>query len=162
MVALASKLNQIIKYVDELYKIYVPPFQPKLERVGWEWVYSRIKKLPNFSGWVLRLDGYYYTTDYETFIDMIAWDWTDTREYLTDKFDCDKFAMYFKTRMSLLFGMNAIGVILDYGSGHAYNVVLFKGYDDPFLYEPQTDEIFSPEVRDKQFYALNGSYFVII
>ena len=62
-------------------------------------------------------------TDKSTFIDFIAWDWVDSFEY--HKFyRCGNFAISFKASADQ-WGVNQVGLVLDYQSGHAYNIVVF-------------------------------------
>jgi hypothetical protein len=68
--------------------------------------------------------------------------------------------MYFKSRLALDFGVNAVAVILDYSSGHSYNVI-FPVDDTPKIFEPQTDEIVEIKNRDKRFYAM-VNYVVLL
>jgi hypothetical protein len=155
---LKNAIMDIVDLSNKLYEWYVPPF--KVDRVALtdQELDAVINDLKLKSGMVvwLRLDGTYYATDLETLKRIIDWDWIDTRKYLVDTFDCDKFAMYFKARISIDFGVNAIGVILDYSSAHAYNLVIVKDSQGVrwYLYEPQNDKLFTYEQRDQSLYAM--------
>jgi len=158
---LVEKVNKLRQLVETLYNWYVPPFKINtiaLSENELQAVISDVYSKSAYDDW-LRLDGAYYTVDLETLKKIIAWDWTDTRKYVSDKFDCDKFALYFKSRMAIDFGINAIGVVLDYSAGHAYNLVIVKsgGKTNWFLYEPQTDALFRFEERDKSVYRMEPS-----
>jgi len=162
---LKRKINQLAELVNKLYEYYVPPFTINAVQLTEDEVQSVINDLRNkggFQGW-LRLDGTYYTTDLDTFKKIIEWDWTDTRKYLDDVFDCDKFAMYFKSRMAIDFHINAIGVVLDYSAGHAYNLVILKDAQGVkwLLYEPQLDLIFTYDQRDVRFYKMAYYYLLL-
>ena len=162
---LKRKINQLAELVNKLYEYYVPPFTINVVQLSEDEVQSVIKDLRNkggFQGW-LRLDGTYYTTDLDTFKKIIEWDWTDTRKYISETFDCDKFAMYFKSRMAIDFHINAIGVVLDYSAGHAYNLVILKDAQGVkwLLYEPQLDLIFTYENRDVRFYKMAYYYLLL-
>jgi len=161
---LKADIGTIAQYVKQLYDWYVPPFKPKTVNIGWQGMYKVLSKLPNFSpAKVLRTDGNYYATDYETFKKIIAWDWTNTRQYIVDTFDCDKFALYFKVRMAINFGINAVPAVFDYDGGHAYNVVVFTDKDEPYLYEPQNDRLFLPTKENlKKPYVLGQHYILIV
>jgi hypothetical protein len=155
---LKSAIMDVIDLSNRLYEWYVPPFSINRVQLTEQELSAIINDLKSKGGMVawLRLDRAYYATDLDTFKKIVEWDWTDTREYLFDTFDCDKFAMYFKARVSIDFGINAIGVILDYSSAHAYNLVIVKDSKGVrwYLYEPQTDEIFTYEQRNQSFYAM--------
>jgi hypothetical protein len=157
-------IMDLVNTAEELYNYYVPPFTAVRTQLTEDELQSVIKDIQSkggMAGW-LRLDGEYYTTDMDSLKRIIDWDWTDTRKYITDTFDCDKFAFYFKSRMAIDFGINAVGVILDYSAGHAYNLLIVK---DPsvkwYLYEPQNDNIFTYDSRDKNMYRMEY-YFLVM
>jgi len=162
---LKRKINQLAELINKLYEYYVPPFTINVIQLTEDEVQNVIKDLKakgGFQGW-MRLDGTYYTTDLDTFKKIIEWDWTDTRKYLAETMDCDKFAMYFKSRMAIDFHINAIGVILDYSAGHAYNLVILKDAQEVkyYLVEPQNDSIFTYENRDVRFYKMSYYYLLM-
>lgn len=72
------------------------------------------------------LDGRYWTVDKNTFEAMVKAGWVWHRRYLTDRYDCDDFAVGFKARMAEVFGVNAVGIVVDYGAKHAYNMVILS------------------------------------
>jgi len=87
---LKSAIMEIISAANRLYEWYVPPFslQPiSLTEGEISAVVSDMKSGGGMQGW-LRLDGTYYTTNMDTFKKIVDWDWTDTRKYLVDTFDC--------------------------------------------------------------------------
>jgi hypothetical protein len=157
---LKSDIMDAMNVADKLYQWYVPPFQVNPTPLTEDELQSVVNDLRSKGGmqtW-LRLDGIYYAADLDTFNKIIEWDWTDTRKYITDVFDCDKFAMYFKSRMAIDFHINAIGVILDYSAGHAYNLIIVKDSQGVrwYLYEPQNDKLFTYDQRDRQLYAMQN------
>jgi len=155
---LKNAIMEILDLSNKLYEWYVPPFPVNKVALTDQELDAVINDLKSKGGMVawLPLDGTYYTVDLDTFKKIIEWDWTDTRKYLEDTFDCDKFAMYFKSRMAIDFGINAIGVVLDYSSEHAYNLIIVKDQQGVkwYLYEPQNDNIFTYDQRDQNFYAM--------
>jgi hypothetical protein len=162
---LKSTIMEVVDLVSKLYGWYVPPFTINTAALSEQELQNVINDLQSkggMKGW-LRLDGTYYTTDMETFKKVVEWDWTDTRKYVLNRFDCDKFAMYFKSRMAVDFHINAIGVILDYSAGHAYNLVILKDSQGVryYLFEPQNDSIFTYEGRDRKFYTM-GEYYLLM
>jgi hypothetical protein len=162
---LKRKISQIADLVNRLYEYYVPPFTINAVQLTEDEVQNVINDLRSktgLQGW-LRLDGIYYTTDLDTFKKIIEWDWTDTRKYILDVFDCDRFAMYFKSRMAIDFHINAIGVVLDYSSEHAYNLVILKDAQGVkwLLYEPQNDNLFTYDQRDVRFYKMAYYYLLL-
>ena len=85
-----------------------------------------IAKQQEFVGTVNRhiLDQKYYTVDKKTFEAMVKAGWSLRPKYLVDRFDCDDFTVAFKGRMAELFGINSIGIMIDWGASHAYNIVI--------------------------------------
>jgi hypothetical protein len=158
-------IMEVIDLANRLYEWYVPPFNVNrvaLSEQELQSVISDLRSRGGLQGW-LRLDKTYYATDLDTFRRIVEWDWTDTRKYLVDRFDCDEFAMYFKARVSIDFGINAIGVVVDYSAGHAYNIVIIKDRQGVrwYLYEPQTDAIFTYEQRNQRFYTMQHYYLLL-
>ncbi len=158
---LLAKVKKLRLNIETLYNEYIPPFTVNTAEMSPDYVEMMLRKLPNYR-YRLPLDGKYYSTDKETFKKIVEWDWSDTRRYVEDRFDCDKFAMYFKSRVSIDFGVNTVGVIFDYDSGHAYNVVILTDVNEPLLFEPQNDLLFKVSERNTNIYALAGNYIVIL
>jgi len=154
----------LVNTAEELYNYYVPPFtavRTQLTEDELQSVINDIQLKGGMSEW-LRLDGNYYTADMDSLKRIIDWDWTDTRKYITDTFDCDKFAFYFKARIAIDFGINAIGIILDYSAGHAYILLIVKDSSiNWYLYEPQNDSIFTYDSRDKNMYRMEHYILVM-
>jgi hypothetical protein len=160
---LKSIIMDLANTAEELYNYYVPPFTTVRTQLTEDELQSVIKDIQSkrgMEGW-LRLDGEYYTTDMDSLKRIIDWDWTDTRKYITDTFDCDKFAFYFKSRMAIDFGINAVGVILDYSARHAYNLLIVKDSSVKwYLYEPQNDNIFTYDTRAINMYRME--YYLLV
>ena len=96
--------------------------------------------------------------DKDTFIDFIAWDWVDSFEY--HKFyRCGNFTVSFKASADQ-WGVNQVGIVLDYQSSHAYNIVVFPN-GKVMLLEPQSDNLFYWQEHAPQFYPLEGAVVVI-
>jgi len=94
---------------------------------------------------ILFLDGRYFSTDSEGFDSMDRLDVIEYLPYRPARFDCENFADLFKTTSALIFGVNTVGVVIDWSGGHAYNIVYLED-GSVFLYEPQTGD--RPEVGD--------------
>lgn len=56
--------------------------------------------------------------------------------YRPEIYDCEDFAQLFSVSAELVYGVSAIGVVYDWGAGHAYNVVV-SDMGAVRLYEPQ-------------------------
>ena len=154
--------------------IYPPALETKEERnrawvikqlasQGWIWdgtplkvgdKVSQVKHLP--------LDNSYTACSKKEFQEWIEWDWVDKKQYVKDKYDCENFAFSFKARTDRRFGINTVGLVIDYSGGHAYNVVLFTD-SPPLLYEPQTDEwVYIGEgMSANESYKMERGYIII-
>ena len=106
----------------------------------------------------LPLGAEFRLTDKDTFIDFIAWSWVDSYEY-HKFFRCGNFAISFKAD-SDQWGVNQVGIVLDYQSGHAYNIVVFPD-SKVMLLEPQSDNLFYWQEHAPQFYNLEGALVII-
>lgn len=65
---------------------------------------------------------------------------TEWLPYRPQRFDCENFAAAFRTLAAFVGGVNTIGVVYDWSSDHAYNVIVDADGNVDF-YEPQSDEI---------------------
>ena len=108
----------------------------------------------------LPLDGTYYLTTQKNFLNIVAWDWTDTLPYIRERFDCENFALLFKAHVDLYFHLNQVAVIIDYKSGHGYNLVIYPDGNMQVL-EPQSDALYVWTKRPEQFYSLHGAIALI-
>ena len=135
-----------------------PP--PKLEYVvekDTAWVHGVLTKL-NADIVRLPLGAEFQLTDKDTFIDFIAWDWVDSFEY--HKFyRCGNFSIAFKADADK-WGVNQVGIVLDYKSSHAYNIVIFPN-GKVMLLEPQSDNLFYWQEHAPEFYTLEGAVVIM-
>lgn len=160
---LVEDLSQLIKLYRKLRDQLIPPFKPTTYIVDIDWVAKRLEKLPNWkwSRW-MPLDAKYHAVMLQDWEKIIAWDRTNLHKYFADFFDCDKYAMYFKSNVAWFFGVNTVAVVLDYDAGHAYNIIMPFDREEPLIYEPQTDQIIPIDKRNTEFYKLAQNYFVIM
>lgn len=108
----------------------------------------------------LPLDGTYYLTNQANFLNIVVWDWTDRVDYLKERFDCENFAILFKAIVDLYFNLNQVAIIIDYKSGHGYNLVIYPDGNASVL-EPQNDGLYVWARRCQTFYSLQGAIAVI-
>jgi hypothetical protein len=108
----------------------------------------------------LALDATYYLTNQRGFLNVVAWDWTDTLPYIRERFDCENFALLFKAHVDLHFHLNQVAVIIDYNSGHGYNLVMYPDGNKQVL-EPQSDALYVWTQRIEKFYSLKGAIALI-
>ena len=153
-----DKVDEIRRLVSTLYNYYVPPFKVQTYPIPEDAIKGTVVGITQKAsgGEWLRLDGTYYTASLDDFKKIISWDWTNLKKYVSDTFDCDKFALYFKSRIALDFKINAVAVVLDYSSEHAYNLIIYREGEgfNWILYEPQNDSMFYFEQRDTNFYKM--------
>ena len=96
-------------------------------------------------------DRTYHYLDLEVMKGIIANDWTDKREYISEKFDCDDYALAFKSHMAEIYLINGIAlakhikVTLSNGEKIYHRAVVFlakdKGLISLFLMESQNDNV---------------------
>jgi hypothetical protein len=108
----------------------------------------------------LPLDATYYLTNQSSFLNIVAWDWTDTLPYVKERFDCENFALLFKAHVDLHFHLNQVAVIIDYKSGHGYNLVIYPDGNKQVL-EPQSDGLYVWTKRCQTFYSLQGAIALV-
>lgn len=93
-------------------------------------------------------DRIHYFTDWETWRQLILYDWTDKKKYLVDKYDCDNFSSSFCSRMAEIYDLNTAGRlycnVYDKDTGKkvaAHVAVLIVDKDNRvFLMESQNDK----------------------
>ena len=139
-------------------KFGTPPELVIAETTG-GWVRNQLNQyFPSMTH--IPLDNVYQLTDQTSFLNVIIWDWIDKKEYLRDRFDCDKFSICFAAHCYEYFGIDQVGLIVDWGSQHAYNLVLFPT-GKPMLLEPQTDSLFPISERDVWAYSLESGVILL-
>lgn len=157
---LSTDLDDANTYIDHLLKLVPRPDPPELDykvEKDSAWIES---VLLNYKAKVIRLPlgQEAQFTDKTTFMEFVAWDWVDQFEY--HKFyRCGNFAISFKAHADQ-WGINQVGIVLDYKAGHAYNIVIFPD-GSVMLLEPQNDNIWYWEDKDLPFYVLEGAVVII-
>ena len=134
MGALITRLNRFkVDYID-------PPIMTTREVKEEHWITSQLMRA-GFTGdkiQRLHLDSKYWVCDRSEFDKIVQWDWTDKKQYISEKYDCDNFAFSFKATVDRQFHLNCVGLVIDWSGGHAYNLVVFK--DGTWsAFEPQSD-----------------------
>jgi len=159
--SLSQKLQRILQLIQEIRSIFIPPFTVRVYSHDTDWLCKRLEKLPNWS-WIrwFPLDGNYYTVSLSDWKKIIDWDRTNLKPYVRDRYDCDKYALYFKANVARVFLINGVAWVLDYSAEHSYNII-FPEDSDPLVYEPQTDQLFSISDAQKQGYIMEDYYIVI-
>ena len=160
-----SRYEAVKTKYDNLLLLFEPPFEvvPEVEVPGL-WVEDVLAAaIPNWGKGVGRvpLDGKYYIPALEGTQKIIAWDLTDEKQYIRDRFDCENFAFSVKGRVDRLFGVNHFGLVIDWSGAHGYNIFLTPE-GAVFIYEPQNDQYWSLADHDfKGIYALQQGVILI-
>jgi len=120
-------------------------------------------------GRIWTADNEFYYTDKKTMREIIEYDWTDKKEYVAERYDCDNFADVFSAHMMEIFDLNTAGVawhieLVDpeddsHIGWHRANVILVKedGEKAYYLYEPENDGWTKIE-KDKDLVIGNWKY----
>ena len=153
------ELGNLIKKLSQLKGLVPnkPPLLSLVEIKSASWIDDCLKDLNAVS---FIVDGTYWMTDQNNFLNIVYWDWVDTREYIVDRWDCDNYALAFKSRIEQYFGLNQVGLVLDWESRHAYNLVIFPD-GIVMLFEPQQDSLFFISERNRKFYSLNEAVVLL-
>ena len=113
----------------------------------------KMKQDPKGGMQIKSLDSKYFLCDEKDMKAIIEWDWTDNKKYVKEKYDCDNFAFSFKAMVDKRFGLNNVGLVIDYSAGHAYNVIVYKD-GTVKVFEPQSDRF--PRMGTKMYKFQEG------
>lgn len=116
-----------------------------LEQRSGQWVKDALTAaIPNMPDTVRRwaLDGTYYLCSQDDMAAIIQADFTDRKEYVPNRFDCEDFAGVFKWMVNEVYGLNQVGLVIDWSSGHGYNVIVFPD-GEVWFFEPMNDQTVS-------------------
>lgn len=162
IVRLVRELNEANEIIRQLQQLVPRPPPPEI-------TYIRARDSTYIQGCIGRmklgitrfpLDGKYRMTNQTNMLNAIAWDWVDKRRYIKDFFDCENFAIAFKAHMDYFLHLNQVGIVVDYVSGHSYNMVIFPDHEKVMLLEPQSDVLFCWTKRTI-LHTLEGSIVLI-
>lgn len=148
-----------IKRLELLVPHETPPKITYVTTRDSAWLQSRIDSME--LGIIrLPLDGTYRLTNQSNFLNIVAWDWLDALPYISERFDCENFAIAFKSIVDLHFKLNQVGIVIDYQSGHAYNLVVYPD-GNISVFEPQFDGLYLWSERITKFYSLSGAFVLL-
>jgi hypothetical protein len=148
-----------------------PDPKPQLtvyEERDWDWIKSVLIENKVLSDanhedgltQAIQLDNQYWVTDMNNVLNVISYNWVDKKTYIPEKHDCDNFAIMFYATAVEDFQLNSIGIVIDWSSGHAYNLIVLSNRQ-VLLLEPQSDTYFFPPYRDVQYYGLKDGLVLI-
>jgi len=157
------KKKHKLEQENEQLKLLVPrPAPPEITYVVEKdsaWVQQCLDKM-GLDIIRLPLDAKYKLTNRSNFLNVIAYDWIDSKKYVAEVFDCENFAIAFKSHCDEYFGLNQVGIVIDYESGHGYNLVVLSD-GTVWVLEPQSDGLVVWNSRVTVFYALEGAYVLL-
>ena len=151
--------KEVIRQLELIVPRPVPPKVDLIAQKDTAWVQQVIDGM-NLGIVRLPLDQTYYLTNQSNFLNIVAWDWVDTLDYIKEKHDCENFAFLFKSHIDTYFQLNQVGLVIDYKSGHAYNLVIYPN-GKVMVLEPQSDVLTFYPQRLKDFYSLKEAIVLI-
>jgi hypothetical protein len=156
---LITKLTEANNILRQLSPHPPPPEVTSVEERDSLWVQQRLDSL---EANIIRLplDCKYKLTNQTNFLNVVAWDWVDSRKYLSEVFDCENFAIAFKSHVDWQFGLNQVGIVIDYAAGHGYNLAIFPD-GKVMLFEPQNDSLFVWANAHAVLYVLKNAFVLI-
>jgi len=112
---------------------------------------------------LFNMDSQYRVPSEISFKRILREDVIDEIKYQSEYFDCDKFAFLFKALSALHYRINAVGIVISYTSGHAFNIVFTEEKDNLKIYklEPQSDELWMPEKPERDNYTIKGETILL-
>jgi hypothetical protein len=131
--------NLIKKRIIQVVTLAILKFQIKTEGhdMGWMLTYIIGPIFNSVTGLKTRpLDRRYWTCSEEDFNKIIKADWIDEKKHLENRFDCDDFAIQLKARLSAIFGLNNVALVIN--KSHVFNLIFFSDSTYKF-FEPQND-----------------------
>jgi hypothetical protein len=139
--AYASEIDQIV--FNQLLKVDITLVEISVT----EWWKAVHAKYPDvvFAG-KYGDDDVYYTCTKKEFEKVIALDWTNLRQYITNRRDCEDFGRILVARLIDYYGLSSVHLVKgETTSGaHGWAMVVLKteaGWE-AFQEEPQTDQVF--------------------
>ena len=156
---LIASLALLKSRVKDIRGRYTPCFNlTSVEERDGTWV-DGILNLPSGTQ-RLTMDSNYRVCGLDDWQRVIEWDFVDQKQYLKDLFDCEDFAFHFKSRCAYHFGLNSVGLVIDWSAGHGYNVILLSD-GRMLVYEPQTDEYWELKERPGEAYKMANAIILL-
>lgn len=107
---------------------------------------------------VVFLDDEYKAVDEETLLTNVRATHTDALKYETNYADCDKHSRLLWALLPFKYGLNSVGLVLDWSARHSYNVAFTDSLKLVWL-EPQTDE--EVAIHSQPMYALDQGMIIV-
>ena len=112
---------------------------------------------------LLNLDSKTRVPTRDAFNNILRGDLIDEVKYQSNYFDCDKYALWFKSIAALHYRVNAIGFVISYSDKHAFNIVIVKEENGlkVLKLEPQNDKLWEPKENVKDNYQVEGEIILL-
>lgn len=91
---------------------------------------------------ILPCDRRYRILDSEGWDSALEYTGVDQKQYISEFFDCDNFAIALAAVCAMKFHINSVGILFDFSGGHAYAVLPVRQADgsiEIIILEPQND-----------------------
>ena len=124
------------------------------------------KYLPSVN--LTHLDDFYALIPISQWKELIAVDWTDTKKWVTDVFDCDNFSNYFSANIACFYEINSAGRV--YGKfyrgtqtfvGYHYWNIIIDANKDIWFFEPESDKMTEMPYKGGQILISGNKYELI-
>ena len=92
--------------------------------------------------YIVPCDTHYRILDSTGWGGALDYTGVDKRKYISEFFDCDNFAIVLAAVCAMKFHINSVGIVFDFGGGHAYAVLPVRQADGSIkiiILEPQND-----------------------
>lgn len=146
---LKEQYKQLIGILQKNTRMAMESFiKAEYQKVSAALLQSKIAKI--FPGMICTMyDRQYQLTKWTTWIDIIDFDWTNQKQYVTDVYDCDNFSGSFCSRAAEFFNLNTAGrfscvVTTATGEKIPHRAVLIAAIDENdeiafYVFESQND-----------------------
>jgi hypothetical protein len=108
------------------------------------------------------LDGRYRALPMRVWELVLEYSQVDKKQYRSEHYDCDNFAMALCGQVPTLFDVNGVGFVVDFSGGHAYNAILVsesRGHLEVVGVEPQNDR-WGVAKTGARMYSARNSYTI--
>ncbi len=112
---------------------------------------------------IFTVDGKYRVLSKEDFDNVLRQNAVNSLKYVSEWFDCDKFALLFWALTAYQFRFNGVAACISYSSMHAFNVIPIErnGRLEIWKLEPQADRMWRAQDREKERYKVNGEMILL-
>ena len=111
------------------------------------------------------LDSEYKVLPHDEMFECVKAAHTDTEQYISEFHDCDKFGRELWARIPSMFGVNSVGLVINFGGRHCFNCVFVTPDTTTtsikcLIVEPQSDGVI--QLGSSHPYTLTPSQYQVI